>query len=681
MTRIRWCALPFLAGLSFAQNPPDIAYVGHSAPEGAPSLVSVETSPFRVSPLDSLPGASIRSLAAARTPFSPNPILYLIRDGSTSLTILNTRPPTTTLEIPLSCAPRSIGLAQDGPTGYIACQSPNSVAVIDLLLQKLTSTIELPSAASPESLAVSSSMKKIFVTSPADNKVYTVDLETRAVGSFSAPGVDSVAASADGKQVWVSQKSENLIGVFDPALNRLGFSIADPQGIMSAPGPILFRPSGFAAYVAASLPGNRQAVFTVDSLAQRILPLPILLGQNIVSLAISPGGTRLFILEAVKNAPGKLNILDLPPQIYDPHLEVSAPATLLNNATAVTTASLLLPRDPITVHVTVTSSPPGRQLAVDEKPVVAPVEFDWPVGERHRLTAAVAPQIPTSGDTRYAFANWTQGATSSLANEIFISATAEITRYIANFDTDYRLALGVDPADRGTVSADPVSRTGYYRLGTAVELSATPASGWTFQGFTGSINNPNSPLSLTMSKPHAITANFVPEGTGGGDGTNFVLTLESEPSHREVLIDGKTQFTPVTVSWLSGEHTIGVVRQQSGGVGARYSFLSWSNGGPQTQTFNVTRPGTQRLLARFRAEFQLEVSITPEGAGTFSLSPRPLDQERFFVEGTTVQIQALTEGNSVFAGFSGDITGFRNPQTIVMSQPRFVVANFTIPPP
>jgi len=69
---------------------------------------------------------------------------------------------------------------------------------------------------------------------------------------------------------------------------------------------------------------------------------------------------------------------------------------------------------------------------------------------------------------------------------------------------------------QGTVSADP---PGPYTAGQQVTLTATPATGWVFSGWSGAATGTANPLTVTMDGNKNITATFVEQ-----TGTTFALT-------------------------------------------------------------------------------------------------------------------------------------------------------------
>jgi len=95
----------------------------------------------------------------------------------------------------------------------------------------------------------------------------------------------------------------------------------------------------------------------------------------------------------------------------------------------------------------------------------------YPSGTQVTLTA-----IPASG---WSFAGWSGDITSS-DNPLTITMDANISA-TATFTQD-EYTLDVSTAGSGTVDLDPVGPT--YPSGTQVTLTATPASGWAFAGWS-----------------------------------------------------------------------------------------------------------------------------------------------------------------------------------------------------
>ena len=65
----------------------------------------------------------------------------------------------------------------------------------------------------------------------------------------------------------------------------------------------------------------------------------------------------------------------------------------------------------------------------------------------------------------------------------------------------------------GTVTVSPVAAT--YAGGTAVTLTATPAAGFDFAGWTGPLQGLTNPITMKVVANTSVVANFIPHGTGG----------------------------------------------------------------------------------------------------------------------------------------------------------------------
>jgi endoglucanase len=82
---------------------------------------------------------------------------------------------------------------------------------------------------------------------------------------------------------------------------------------------------------------------------------------------------------------------------------------------------------------------------------------------------------------------------------------------VGNPAQNYTLTTAVNGS--GSVARSPSATQ--YAGGTQVTLTATPASGNQFAGWTGDLSGITNPQSITMLANRSVTANFVPTGTGG----------------------------------------------------------------------------------------------------------------------------------------------------------------------
>ena len=151
------------------------------------------------------------------------------------------------------------------------------------------------------------------------------------------------------------------------------------------------------------------------------------------------------------------------------------------------------------IQVTVQTNPAGRSFSVDGTSYTAAQTFSWQAGSSHTI-ASTSPQSGGTG-VRYVWMNWTGGGAIS-----HTVAPTTNTTYTANFSTQYYLTMSHGTG--GTVS--PAS--GWKNSGTAVSISATPASGYSFTNWTGSgagsYSGTNNPTSITMGGPITETGTF-----------------------------------------------------------------------------------------------------------------------------------------------------------------------------
>ncbi len=148
------------------------------------------------------------------------------------------------------------------------------------------------------------------------------------------------------------------------------------------------------------------------------------------------------------------------------------------------------------------------------------------VGSQYYLTTAataggtISPYCPSPGclynvpaqvtvtatpSPGYVFTGFSGGMLSGLTNPQTFTMNGPAT-VIANFaqQQQYYLTTNVSPVGTGSIS--PAS--GWYNAGTQVQITATPASGYVFSGFSGALSGTTNPQNLTMNGPASVTATF-----------------------------------------------------------------------------------------------------------------------------------------------------------------------------
>lgn len=120
--------------------------------------------------------------------------------------------------------------------------------------------------------------------------------------------------------------------------------------------------------------------------------------------------------------------------------------------------------DPHTVPITLTTTPPGRELQADGAPVAAPATVPAVVGGSVQLNAP-SPQV--AGSTSYEFVSWSDGGAAS--HEIVVPPEP------VTYSAAYRTGVAVTPAADGGVVLVPVD-TPEGRLTVALEGVSGPGT-------------------------------------------------------------------------------------------------------------------------------------------------------------------------------------------------------------
>jgi uncharacterized repeat protein (TIGR02543 family) len=114
--------------------------------------------------------------------------------------------------------------------------------------------------------------------------------------------------------------------------------------------------------------------------------------------------------------------------------------------------------------------------------------------------------LPTANDG-FAIFNRSSGA---IVDQTLLDAILRGSG-VGNPNNSYTIATSVNGS--GTVSRSPTGSP--LPGGTSVTLTATPAAGFVFAGWTGDASGPTNPITIRMLANTSITANFIPQGSGG----------------------------------------------------------------------------------------------------------------------------------------------------------------------
>jgi len=232
----------------------------------------------------------------------------------------------------------------------------------------------------------------------------------------------------------------------------------------------------------------------------------------------------------------------------------------------------------------------------------------------------------------------------------------------------YSLNLSAD--GQGSVSADPDLDA--YVEGSNVQITATPSSGWQFDGWTGDATGLQNPLTVTMDSDKSITATFslIPADT-------FLLTVQSSnpasgisvavsPDDNSGLGNGTTQFTRTYTDGSS----VSLTAPASAPNGN--AFLRWEVDGNPVAGNPIGVAMNQNRSVRAVYETRYTLSTAVDGQGSVSRAPN----RNLFAPDEQVELTASPSAGWRFGSWTGDATGSQNPLTVTMDADKSITATF-----
>ena len=241
--------------------------------------------------------------------------------------------------------------------------------------------------------------------------------------------------------------------------------------------------------------------------------------------------------------------------------------------------------------------------------------------------------IEATPNPGWEFVSWTGGevndASSPITNFQLLADTTLTANFLFVGLPEYTLAIQQNPLEGGAVTG-----AGVYEEGTVINITAAPASGHEFIGWTGGV--PESPeeaeTTITISSDITLIANYQFLGAGN------TLSITSSPEA------GGT--TTGAGNYAVDSH-VSIEAVPNPG----YKFTGWSGGNvdsPELPETLVTLSSDIDLIANFETleEYNVTVLANPSIGATVTGSGSNL-------EGTTVTLEVIPAEGYTFIGWSG----------------------------
>jgi uncharacterized repeat protein (TIGR02543 family) len=271
------------------------------------------------------------------------------------------------------------------------------------------------------------------------------------------------------------------------------------------------------------------------------------------------------------------------------------------------------------------------------------------LGKQVQLTATPAQN--------HVFTGWS-GCSSSTNATITVSMNGSMYCQ-ANFQ---QTVLTVYASGAGTITSTPgsISCTSYGGSGcsevfspnSVVQLTATPSSGYTFSGWSGSCSGTNATTSVTMGGARSCVATFI---------TNTLSVDFSYSSY----VGGSVASSPGNISCAnantgtcSANYTYNAQVTLTATPTTGYQFSQWTGDCTGTNPVVSLTMTSNRWCYPIFALQTFATTVTVEGHGSVSSSPSGIscggDCTQLFGHGTSVVLTATPFSGETFEGWTGD---------------------------
>ena len=255
-------------------------------------------------------------------------------------------------------------------------------------------------------------------------------------------------------------------------------------------------------------------------------------------------------------------------------------------------------------------------------------------------------------------------SSATLYNKPFAVGTSALLRAVA-YNSKFTASVEMDAVQvtilptltanttgGGTVSIDPPS--GPYFSNSIAQITAQPASGWTFLQWLGDASGTNPVTNVQVTRDKYAEAVF---GTTAGTVVVGAGSVSADPS----------------VPLYPFGTTIRLTAQpQPGNYFAQWGASASGTNNPLNFMVSTQSPSIAGIFSTLGGG-KYALTVIENGRGNVLRSPLA----NTYTNGQTVTLTATPEAGQDFGGWSGDASGTDNPLFVTMNQSRIITANFT----
>ena len=193
-----------------------------------------------------------------------------------------------TFDLGAYAKPHGIVVSRDGRRLWVTCEDSQAVLELDAARGGVLKAWKTAQETS-HMIVPSADESKLFVANIRSGSVTVIERRTdRVTTVVTGPGAEGIDRSADGREVWVTNRADSSISVLDAVRDTVVVKL-ESGGQM--PIRVKFTPDGREAWVSC---GKSDAVTVFDARTRKLVAtIPV--GAMPVGIQMSPDGQRAFV--------------------------------------------------------------------------------------------------------------------------------------------------------------------------------------------------------------------------------------------------------------------------------------------------------------------------------------------------------------------------------------------------